>query len=164
MIELMIASAVSVVALIMILSLGFYTARSIASMTDSVDLNARSRYAIDRMSKKLRQATAMRSFSSRVVSVTYNGKPLTYTYQPVAKTIVENENGKTTTLLRNCDAMQFSYYKRNPVTNSFNQFPVMTSTNEAKVIQVWWQCHTTRIGKAGGSVEMAAAKIVVRSK
>lgn len=44
LVELLIASGLSVLLLSVFLSLGLFTARSIASMTDYVDLNARSRY------------------------------------------------------------------------------------------------------------------------
>jgi len=164
LLELLIASGISVVVLTAVLSLGFYTARSIAAMSDSVDLNARSRYAIDRMSKKLRQASEVQTVSPTAITVSYNGKPLSYTYQSASKVLIENENGQQTTLLRDCVALKFSFYKRNPMTNSFNQYPVGTATNETKVIQVHWQCRTTLIGKAGGSGDMPTAKVVLRSK
>ena len=63
LIELMVASVIGVLLLAVCLSLTLYTTRSIASLTDTVDLNARSRHAIDYMSKKLRQASAVTSFS-----------------------------------------------------------------------------------------------------
>lgn len=162
--ELVIAYGLSGLVLAVCLSLGLFTARSIASVTDSVDLNARSRHAIDRMSKKLRQASVVTSFSPTSVTVTYDGKPLTYTYRSDLKTLVETDSGTPTTLLENCDSLAFAFYKRNPVTNSFNQFPVLTATNEAKVIQVNWNCSRTPAGYKAGSTEMVSAKIVLRSK
>jgi len=160
----MIAVGLSGLLLTACLSLSLYTARSIASMTDSVDLNARSRHAIDRMSQKLRQVSIVRSFSPTSVSVTYEGQPLIYTYNPDLKTLVENEAGTVTTLLDDCDTLAFSLYKRNPLTNSFNQFPVLTYTNEAKVIQVSWRCSRDLVGHESGSAEMVSAKIVLRVK
>jgi len=146
------------------LSLGLFTSRSIASMADSVDLNARSRYAIDMMSKKLRQASAMKSFSPKSVSVIYGGKSLSYTYRADRKTLVEIDGGATNNILENCDSLTFSFYKRNPITNSFNQLPVLTATNEAKVIQVQWHCGRTLVGKAVGATDMVSARIVIRAK
>lgn len=164
MVEMLITAGLSGLLLAVCMSLALFTSRSIASVTDSVDLNARSRHAIDRMSKKLRQASDVRSYSSNSVTVTFDGRPLTYTYSPSRKTLVENEAGSVTTLLENCDALAFSFYKRNPMTNSFNQFPVMTATNEAKVIQVNWRCSRTLVGKKSGSAEMVSARIVLRAK
>jgi len=77
---------------------------------------------------------------------------------------VENQNGSSTTLLEDCDALTFSLYKRNPLTNAFNAFPAISTTNEAKVIQVSWNCTRNRVGKKTGAGEMASAKIVIRAK
>ena len=162
--ELLIASGLSGLLLAVCMSLALFTARSIASVTDSVDLNARSRHAIDRMGQKLRQASVVKSFSATSVSLTYDGRPLTYTFNPNDKTLVENDGGNRTTLLENCDTLAFSFYKRNPVSNTFNQFPVLTATNEAKVVQVNWRCSRNRVGKADGSAEMVSAKFVIRAK
>lgn len=164
LLELLIASSIGLMFMAVVLSLVFYTTRSIAAMTDSVVLSSRGRHAIDRMSKKLRQARVMNSFSATSVTVTYNGLPLTYAYQAGPKTLLEIENGSTNTLLQNCDELAFAFYKRNPVGNSFNQFPILTATNEAKVIQVKWKCRTDRIGKADGEAQMDSARIVLRVK
>jgi len=163
-VELLIASGLAGLFLGVCLSLTFFTARSIASVTDSVDLNARSRHAIDRMGQKLRQASTVKSFSPTSVSLVYDGRSLVYTYNPNDKTLVENDGGNRTTLLEDCESLAFSFYKRNPLTNSFNQFPVLTATNEAKVVQVNWRCSRDLVGKTSGSAEMVSAKFVIRAK
>ena len=116
------------------------------------------------MGQKLRQASVVKNYSPTSVSLVYAGRSLTYTYNPNDKTLVENDGGNRTTLLENCDTLAFSFYKRNPVSNSFNQFPVLTATNEAKVVQVNWRCSRNRVGKADGSAEMVSAKFVIRAK
>jgi hypothetical protein len=75
---------------------------------------------------------------------------------PSRKTLVENDAGNVTTLLENCERLAFSFYKRNPVTNSFNQFPVATATNEVKVIQVSWRCSRRLVERTSGSAEMVS--------
>jgi type II secretory pathway pseudopilin PulG len=164
LVEMMIAAGLSGLLLVVCLSMALYTSRSIAGAVDSVDMNARSRHAIDRMSKKLRQATMVTSFSTNAVVVQYKGRPLSYTYDEKLQTLVENENGTATTLLADCHALKFAIYQRNPVTNSFNQFPVASVTNEAKVIQVSWSCRRSLVGKVSGSSEMTSARIVLRTK
>ena len=164
LVEVLVTSGLAGLAMAVFLSLTLFTTRSIASMTNSVDLNARSRHAIDRMSKKLRQTSSVKSLSANSVSVIYNGIPLTYTYQSNRKTLVETEGSKITTLLRNCDDLTFSFYKRNPVTNSFNQFPILTAIAETKVIEVRWRCSVTLLGNTAGSADIVTAKIVLRSK
>jgi prepilin-type N-terminal cleavage/methylation domain-containing protein len=164
LVELLVAVGLSGLLLAVCASLSLFTARGIASVTDSVDLNARSRHAIDRMSQKLRQASAVKSFSPTSVTVSYKGQPLTYVYHADRKTLMEIDAGVTNSLVEDCDGLTFNYYKRNPLTNSFNQFPLLTATNEAKVIQVNWYCSRTLVGKKSGAAEMVSARIVLRAK
>ena len=165
LVEVMIAAGLSGLFLAVCLSMALFTSRSIASVTESVDLNARSRHAIDRMGRKLRQASVVKSFSATSVSLVYDGRALSYTYNPNTKTLEENDAGNLTTLLEYCDELAFSFYKRNPSSNSlFNQFPVLTATNEAKVIQVNWRCSRSLVGEFSGSSEMVSARFVIRAK
>lgn len=164
LVEFMIAVGLSGLLLAVCASLSLYTARSIASVTDSVDLNARSRHAIDRMGQKLRQASTVESFSPTSLAVTYNGRRLTYSYNPVLKTLEEVDAGVPTTLAEDCNGLTFNFYKRNPVSSSFNQFPVLAATNEAKVIQVNWYCNRTLVSRKSGSAEMVSARFVIRAR
>jgi len=151
--------------MIVCLSLSLYTTRSIASLTGAVDLGARSRHAIDRMSQKLRQASEIKSFSASSVSVVFKGKRLTYTYNSGSKTLVEYELGTPpNTLLENCDSLTFTLYKRVPIAKSFNQFPAGVTMKEGKVIHVSWDTSRTLVGRLSGSAEMASARIVLRAQ
>jgi len=165
LVELLISVGIASLLMIVCLSLSLYTTRSIASLTDTVDLGARSRHAIDRMSQKLRQASAINSFSASSVSVLFKGKTLTYTYDPDTKKLVENEQGTSeTTLLENCDSLKFALYKRVPIEKSFNQFPAGTKLSEGKVIHVTWDTSRTLVSRQSGSAEMASARIVLRTQ
>lgn len=116
------------------------------------------------MSQKLRQATAVKSFSTNSVAVNYKGGTLTYTYSANSGKLLENDRGATTVLLEDCDALTFALYKRQATTNTFNVFPTLTATNEAKVIAVNWRCSRTLVGKKSGSSELASARIVLRAR
>ena len=163
LVELLIAVTISLLLLAVCFALSLYTSRSIASLTDSVDLGARSRHAIDYMSKKLRETSSINSFSSNSVAVTYRGRPLSYTYDPDTKTLVETYQSKEKTLLEDCDRLAFTLYKRVPITNSFEQFPAGASISEGKVIQVSWHCGRV-LARKSGSAEMASARIVLRTQ
>ena len=163
LVEIMVTAMIGMVLLAVCMSLSLYTSRSIASLTDSVDLGARSRHAIDSMSKKLRQASAVTTFSSNSVTVNFRGRPLSYTYDPNAGTLVENDQGTVKTLLEDCENLTFALYKRVPIGSSFDQFPAQSDVNVAKVIKVSWHCGRTRVGRDSGSAEMASARIVLRA-
>ena len=164
LVEVLITMGIAGLLMIVCLSLSLYTTRSIASLTDSVDLGARSRHAIDRMSQRLRQASAVTSFSPNSITVAFKGKTLTYTYDPSTGELEENEQGTITPLLVNCDKFAFTLYKRTPIANSFDQFPAGTKLSEAKVIHVTWHCGRTLVSRKSGSTEMASERIVLRSK
>lgn len=163
LVETLIASALAGMALALVMGATFYTGRSMASLTDSVNLSSQSRAVMDRMSQKIRQAEEVTSFTTNSISVTVGGAPLTYMYVPESRTMIEIENATTNTLLENCDALSFELYRRNPVTNSFNQFPADNNLAEAKLVRVSWVCGTKRIGKATGASELVSSKIVLRS-
>ena len=163
LVELMVSFAIGVLLLAVCLSLSLYTSRSIASLTGTVDLSARSRHAIDYMSKKLRQASAVTSFSPTSVAVTFKGKSLTYTYDPDDRELVETDQGAKKILLKDCDNLTFTLYKRAPIGNSFDQFPAQSKLSEAKVIKVSWHCEQSLVGRNSGSAEMASARIVLRA-
>lgn len=160
--EFTVAAGLGGLVMVMLVAVTFHTSRSLYSLTDSVGINSQSRYAIDRMSQKIRQATNVTSFSATSLSLKYKGRTLSYAV--VNGTLVEVDNGQTTQLVKNCDSLSFSLYKRNPLTNSFNQFPILTATNEAKVVQVSWKCSTTRVGRKAGTGEQFAARVVLRAK
>jgi len=162
LVEFMVASGLGAMIAGMLVAVTFHTSRSMYKLTDSVSINSQSRYAIDRMSQKLRQATKVTAFSPTSLTVTYNNHPLSY--KLLNGTLVEVDDGAMTKLVKHCDSLKFSLYKRNPVTNSFNQFPILSATNEAKVVQVNWQCSTKFVGQQASQGEVYSAKIVLRAK
>jgi len=165
LVELLISVGIASLLMIVCLSLSLYTTRSIASLTDAVDLGARSRHAIDRMSQKLRQASEIKSFSPSSVTVVFKGKRLTYTYNSSTKKLVEYQLGTpANTLLENCDSLTFALYKRVPIAKSFEQFPAGVTMTEGKVIHVSWDTSRTLVGRQSGSAEMASARIVLRAQ
>jgi len=164
LVELMVVVALVGLAMGMLLGASFYTGRSIASLADSVSLGTQSRAVIDRMSQKLRQAEAVTAHTTNMIAVTSGTNTLSYTFSPGTRRLTEVENGASKVLLENCDSLLFELYKRNPVTNSFDQFPAADVLNEAKLVRVSWACATKTVGKATGSSELVSAKIVLRVK
>jgi prepilin-type N-terminal cleavage/methylation domain-containing protein len=164
LVEMMVVMALIGIAMGMLLGASFYTGRSIASLTDSVTLGMQSRSVIDRMSQKLRQAEAVTAFTTTSITVTSGGPNLSYTFTPSTRRLTEVENGTSKVLLKNCDSLIFDLYKRNPLTNSFDQFPAASVLSEAKLVRVSWACSSKSIGKSTGSSELVSAKIVLRTK
>jgi prepilin-type N-terminal cleavage/methylation domain-containing protein len=164
LVEVMVVVSLMGISMAMLLGASFYTGRSIASLTDSVTLGMQSRSVVDRMSMKLRQAEAVTAFTTNSITVTSGGTNLSYSFSPYSRRLTEVENGTSTVLLENCQTLFFELYKRNPVTNSFDQFPAANVLNEAKLVRVSWACQSRGLGKSTGSSELVSAKIVLRVK
>ncbi|HEX7860851.1 MAG TPA: prepilin-type N-terminal cleavage/methylation domain-containing protein [Verrucomicrobiae bacterium] len=164
LIELMIGSTLGAIALALVLGATFYTGRTMASLTDSVNLAIQSRSMIDRMSQKIRQAEDVTAFQPHEITVVVGGTNLTYRYQSNTKRLLEIENSSTNTVLENCTQLRFELYRRNPITNSFDQFPADNTVSEAKLVRVSWTCETQGIGQSTGASELVSSKIVLRSK
>src|SRR5688500_3896197 len=156
MIEILIGSTLGAIALVLVMGATFYTGRTMASLTDSVNLAVQSRSMIDRMSQKIRQAEDVTAFHQHEISVVLGGTNLTYRYQPSTKRLLEIENTTTNTVLENCRQLRFELFKRNPMTNSFNQFPADNNVAEAKLVQVSWERETAGIVQATGASEFVA--------
>src|SRR5207249_12231790 len=61
LVEVMIASALGTMALAAVMAFSFYSARSFAAVGNYVDLDMKSRNALDRMSQEIRQADGLRA-------------------------------------------------------------------------------------------------------
>ena len=164
LIEIMIACAIGGTALSLVMSASFYTGRTVASLTDSVNLSIQSRSMIDRMSQKIRQAEEVTDFQTHTITVVMGPTNLTYRFVPNESKLLEIENNVTNTVLENCKQLKFELYRRNPMTNSFDQFPIDNTLSEAKLVRVSWKCETSGVGKAIGASELVSSKIVLRSR
>ena len=164
LIETLVASAIGAIVMTVVMTVTFYTGRTVASLADSVALNNDSRSVIDRISQKIRQAEDVTAYTSNSITVMVSSNALTYTYVPAESKFYEIENSVTNVLLENCTSLLFDLYRRNPMTNSFDQFPATDNIAEAKLVRIKWTCRSIAPGKAAGSSELISSKIVLRSK
>src|SRR5687768_7807459 len=115
LIELLVATAIAGVVLIAVGGLMFYSARSFAALTNYVDLDQRSRNALDAMISEIRQTDGLTTYSpTQLIFSNTNSSPptLTYTYNPTAKTLTKTLGGVSTVLLTECQELQFTIFKR----------------------------------------------------
>jgi Tfp pilus assembly protein PilW len=162
LVEMMISVGIGTVVLAAVASLSFYTARSMAAMSNYADLDRQSRNALDQMTLKIRSATRMTSFNTTNVNFLYNGQTLNYNFNARTKTLKETYAGYSKNLLEDCNQLQFSVFQRNVISNSFNQVTT-TSTNDAKSIIVTWSCSRSLLGNLINSESVQSARIVIRN-
>jgi len=163
LVELMVATGTGAMVMIVIAAFMMYTARSFASLDNYLDLDIKSRLALDRMSKEIRQADRVISFATNELVFAYQGTNLTYTYDANARELRRGFKGGTETLLDGCDELTFSMFQRNPVEGSFDQYPTAT-TDTAKLIQLTWVCSRDIMDAKANTETVQSAKIVIRKQ
>ncbi len=163
LIEMMVASTIGIIALGALGSLSFYTARAFASLNNYGDMDQESRVALDRMTREIRQANTLETFSS--TNLTFNKfplEPLEYQYIAEAEELRQIKGSEVSVLLTGCKGVKFEVFQRNTVAGTFDQFPAISGTNQAKVVQVSWTCSRSLLGTEQNIVNVESAKIVIR--
>ena len=182
LVELLMAVGISGLVFAAVAILILFSGRSYAALANYVDLDNKSRGALDRMSKEIRQVDTVTSAgtttlpSGQVVTnrlVLSGTEPnggaytLTYEYDPETKSLVCTKTGGnypgTTTLLTGCTYLNFGMYQRVPKTNSFDQFDAADLAT-CKVVQLDWVCSRKIFNKTANTETIESAKVVIRKK
>ena len=173
LVELQIASAISVIVFTAVMALAFYTARSFAAFTNYVDLDVNSRNALDVMTSEIRQADLLTAASTTSLTFkttdadTGTSHTLTYAYDAGRKELTRVlDGGQPDVLLTECTFLQFGTFQRNTTPSLESAFvPVATSQpNLCKVVQLSWICSRKILGKAVNTESVQSAKVVIRKK
>jgi type II secretory pathway component PulJ len=165
LVEILVATAIGSLILVAGGSLMVYNVRSLAALTNYADLDRYSRTAVDKLSQDIRQATELISFTTTELEFNSSrGRSnITYTFYPDSRTLVRRQGDNRETLLQECDALTFTVYGRNNVSNSWDQFMV-TNAAGAKLIKLNWTCSRTILGQAVNTESIQTAKIVMRKQ
>ena len=133
-------------------------------LADYVDLDVKSRNALDRISQEIRQAAGLQSYStSQLIFTNDDLTTLTYTYDSAGKKLTRSQGGATQVLLTQCDSLNWYMYQRN-MTNGTDE-PIPTSDkNQCKLIKLTWVCSRTILGKRANTESVQSAEIVIRKK
>jgi len=118
--------------------------RAVAFLTNSVDLDAKNRLAIDRMSREIRGCDAE--------------------YHPQTRELVrDHPDTGTEVYLKGCDSVRFDLFRRNPLGARYDDFPVATTTN-CKIVQIRWVCSRRLLGFKANTGRMESARVVIRNQ
>jgi len=164
LVEFLITMAVGSILFLTVAVLGMYAGRSFAGLANYTDLDARSRNALDRLTRDVRQVN--RLSASTTTSLTFedaDGSPLRYVYSPEARTLNRIKGGTTEVLLTECNALTFAIFQRNPIGGTYDQFPTGAPAT-TKLINVTWTCSRQILGTAMNTENVQTAKIVIRKQ
>jgi Tfp pilus assembly protein PilW len=178
LIELMVASSVGMMVLAAVSFMSLYASRSSIAVINYTDLEAKSRYALDVISRELRQASQVLSYQSSSTSKSLTltnadqSASIVLTYDPAARTVALNKTGQASmTVLTECDRWDFGLYQRTPLVTSSNVF-YYPATNTAgtldpklcKLINLSWKCSRLVAAQKLNTESVQAAQFVLRNK
>jgi hypothetical protein len=179
LVELFISIAIGLVVIASIMTLSIISAQNFAATANYVQMNDQSRYALDRISREIRNATSLHSFSMSnpqflLLTNAYHGTSATITFDDNTGALTLAKTGEPTlTLLTNrCDDFSFQIFTRYPVISSTNiTFALSTNVISGsldprfcKVINMSWKCSRTILGSKLNTEIVQTAQVVLRNQ
>jgi hypothetical protein len=177
LIELMVGLALSSILVGLSGSMWLFGSRSFVAMGNYTDLDARSRSALDLLSRDIRQATQVTAFQtsgtakSLTVTNALLGTATTYAWNAAPRTLVCQKSGQPDQIyLTECDRWDFQLFQRAPQKGgSYVFFP---ATNAAgvydasicKLVNMSWKCSRTMLGSKMHTESVQTAQVVLRNK
>jgi prepilin-type N-terminal cleavage/methylation domain-containing protein len=171
LIELLVGVAVSSVIMTVLISFTVYAAKSMAAMTNYVDLEQKSQNALDTMTSEIRATKFLVNYNTKQLNGVTITNALTFkdwddqdlTFNFTENVLLRQKGGQSTILLTNVDYLSFQVFKRNPVPNTYEQYPTSDATN-CKLVSVSWICSRSILGSRVNTESVQTAKIVIRKQ
>jgi len=164
-VELTLATGISSLLLLAAASLTVHTARSYAAISNYVELDQDSRYALDLLTRIARQADGVMSFSDHQITLSYELQQVQFAYSPEAKTLTfVNTNNTSKVLLNDCTFLKFDVFQRNCIGGTYDQHATTLTNSEAKLVRVAWVCSRALINNLLNTESVQSAKIVFRNQ
>ena len=177
LVEVMVSVALGSIVLAMASSVWVFGSRSFAAMGNYTDLDAKSRNALDLMSRDIREATRVTGFqnsgTTRWIQVTNaaEARTITYTWDAGPRTLVCQRTGEPDQVyLTECDRWDFDLFQRAPQKNgSYVFFPATNSAGAydlsvCKLVNMTWKCSRTILGSRLNTESVQTAQVVLRNK
>jgi prepilin-type N-terminal cleavage/methylation domain-containing protein len=162
--EMLVGTVIGALLLVFASSFYVFSMRSFVCLANYSDLNLKSRYASDLISRDLRSAKSVASLSAnQLVLNQVNGvNNVNYTFDPAHGTLTRADGKRTQVLLTQIvsNSFTFAFYAR-PTNNLYESFP-SNAPNGAKLVGCRWSC--TRPVMAGSptnseSIQMALVNL-----
>ena len=158
LVEMLVAMGVASLVIGLVVVASMTASRWFEALVNYVDMDAKSRNALDQMSLKIRGAGALTEFSPTSIKFAVPGQTnsLVYDWNSATSSLTEWNTGDSTTntLLTGCDQLTFSLYNA--------ALAPTTNISQSKGLSVRWNCSRTVVGRKT-SEEMQQALIVFRN-
>lgn len=161
--EVLVASALGLLALLVVTTLSVYSSRSFVAIANYVELDQQSQLALDKMSKEIRQCRTVTGFSSTSLQLLdADNNPVRFFYEPQQRALVGIWDGQTNLYMGNCDSLEFAKYQRTVISNTFDAY-LPAFVPDTKLIQVTWVCSRKILGARANTESVQSAKVVLRN-
>lgn len=164
LIEILFVVILTTIVIVAGVALGQNFMRTVAFLTNSVDLDTRSRLAADRMSREIRQCDRIQSATSSTLVLQAGTNLTSYVYYPETRALVRTMGTNDETILSGCDFVRFDLFQRQPAAGLYDVYPMASSVTNCKVVQLNWVCSRTLFGIKANSTTMESGKVVIRKK
>jgi hypothetical protein len=168
LVEMMVASLAGMVVLGAIVWTSITLSRSLAAVSNYYQLDAASRNTLDILSRDIRNASDVTSFSPTnftMTGVNSQGTSYSFTYNwdgtNLWRSFTITNATFTYLMLSNCQYLEFSNYTRVPQSNF--TFYAVSGTNDTKLVSVSWKCSRSILGAKLNTESVQTAKIVMRN-
>lgn len=163
LVELMVATGLGSLVMLVLASLTLYSAKTFRSMVNYTDLNRESRKALDQMSREIRQSRGLLQRTPTTLVFNVNDGMLTYTYDEKNKTVVEGKGNGKKTVLKNCTSWTNQMFQRSPKEGTLD-FVETSDAALCKMVQISWTCTSDKSILATNSESISSMKVVIRKK
>ena len=179
LVELLIGVGIGSIVLALLSVLTVFGTRSFASLGNYSILNEQSHAGIDRVTRELRQASGVVSWSTNSVpkwlvvtnvtvasNGTTNAYSVRYSWDSDRQLVMRKSTaGADTVLLEGCDSWNFSLCTGFPNAGATNGFYPATNAADCKLINMVWRCSRLVGGMSAVNTESEQfAQIVLRNK
>src|SRR2546423_10146496 len=104
LLEIVFSVGVTTLCLGSLASFFLFSTHSFTTLYNYVDLDDANRIAMDQLTRDVRQANSVKSYTTNnLVLADSDGLDLSYTYDPIARTLIRSKNSVDTVILRECD-------------------------------------------------------------
>lgn len=165
--ELSVSAALGALIIVSMTSVFVLMNRSLDATGNYEELDRQSRYALDTMSRDIRQASCLTNYATNTISFTnQDGTLLQYNWD--GSNFLTYTNGSTQsggTLLKGCVSLTFNIFLHNPSNGTTMTFwpAYATNCNLAKVIVINWICRRTNYVSLTDTESIQTAKVVMRN-
>jgi Tfp pilus assembly protein PilW len=160
--EGMVAMGVGITFLAAVAGIFVNCSLSFAEVGNYVNMDRKSRNALDRMTRNIRNAKALTGYTASALVFNYDAAGVTnlaYRYDASAGNLNEewtvSGTTTTTTLLTGCNRLTFSLYDRD--------LAATTDASVGKAISIAWECLGTVVGRTNREY-MQQAQVVIRNQ